>query len=182
MDAAIGALLQQQSGGSRGGGVFAAAQPEIRGSKRRGDPDDSTRLQFQQADSRGAKRIEDNLDDSERFRHLAVVEAHASPMQRPEHVSKGELEWRNSGSGVFARTFLGASRRRTTPKGWPGQKDVHRRVVRSLSTGKVIDDCMFEIIFDDAPNRYLGHPDDLRVELPSWGNPKMFREENAEIS
>ena len=177
--------MQQQSGGSRDGdgGTVAAAQADDRGSKRHGDSlDDSARLQPQQYDSRGAKRIGDELDDSERFRDLSVIEAHPGPVQRPEQVSMGELEWRNIGSGVFAKTFIGASRLRTTSKGGPRLEDVHRRVVRSLSTGKVIDDCIIEDTPDEVLNRYLRQPDDLRVELTMRGALKMFEDKNADIS
>ena len=183
LDEAMEASVQQQSGGSRDGGTVAAAQADDRGSKRHGDSlDDSARLQPQQSDSRGAKRIGDELDDSERFRDLSVIEAHPGPVQRPEQVSMGELEWRNIGSGVFAKTFIGASRLRTTSKGGPRLEDVHRRVVRSLSTGKVIDDCIIEDTPDEVLNRYLRQPDDLRVELTMRGALKMFEDKNADIS
>ena len=42
---------------------------------------------------------------------------------------------------------------------------MHRRIIRSLSTGKVIDDCIVDDTPDQVLNRHLKAPDDIRVEL-----------------
>ena len=113
---------------------------------------------------------------------MSQLSDHPGPVDSTGHYAKGELEWKNIGSGVFAKTFPGATRLRTTSKGGPRLEDVHRRVIRSLSTGKVIDDCVVEDTPDDVLNRYLRHPDDLRVELTMRGGLKMFENKNADIS
>ena len=43
--------------------------------------------------------------------------------------------------------------------------DEHRRIARSLSTGKVIDDCLAEDVRDSELHRPLPAGDDIRVEL-----------------
>ena len=44
--------------------------------------------------------------------------------------------------GMFARTLVQAERLPTTARGGPPMEDVHRWIVRSLSKGCVIDDCI----------------------------------------
>ena len=54
---------------------------------------------------------------------------------------------------------------RTTARGGPPLRGVHRRIVRSLDTGRIIDDCVVDDIRDDVLNRKLHKPEDVRVEL-----------------
>ena len=61
-------------------------------------------------------------------------------------------------------------------------QDVHRRIVRSFTTGKIIDDCVVK----DTPSRILHRrmkdADDIRVELIMEGALKMYEEICADVS
>ena len=67
-----------------------------------------------------------------------------------------ELEWRNIGSGAWARTFIGAARLPLTTRGGPCSSDIQRRIVCDALTNQLIDDCYDTT---DAPHR----PRDVRV-------------------
>ena len=71
------------------------------------------------------------------------------------------MKWCDIGSGVFAKTFKSASYLPMTDKGGPYASDVYRRIVRSLSTGKVIDDCIVDNTDDQMLKRKLPRPDNL---------------------
>ena len=170
------------------------AIPE-QGTKRRGDEaDDSARLDrdltAQQVESRGTKRAQDSPGDSARMDRQAedmslVDNASGHPGQRVRGrgvIPKEDLEWVNIGSGVIARSFSEMSRLVTTSKDGPPVQDVHRRIVRSLATGMVIDDCVLDDTPDDVLNRRLPYPMDVRVELIMRGALKMFEVKGADIS
>ena len=94
-----------------------------RGTKRLGDePEDGDRLLPREDDARGTKRDGEDLDDGDRHRDLSQLSDHPGPVDSTGHYAKGELEWKNIGSGVFAKTFPGATRLRTTSKGGPRWK------------------------------------------------------------
>jgi len=61
-------------------------------------------------------------------------------------------------------------------------QDVHRRIVRSLSTGKVIDDCILDDVPDEVLHRRLIVPDNLRVELIMKGALKMFEAKGSDVA
>ena len=100
--------------------------------------------------------------------------SHPSPVERRDKWPREDLEWKYIGSGTFARTFPQADRLKTWSKGVPSQKDVHKRIVRSLSAGKVIDECIVNDVPDEVLHRRLMVPDNLRVELVMKGALKMF--------
>ena len=54
------------------------------------------------------------------------------------------MKWKDIGSGIFAETFKNISKLPVTSKGGPPECDVYRRIVRSLTTGNVIDDCVID--------------------------------------
>ena len=66
---------------------------------------------------------------------------------------------------MFARTFVNADPMITTSKRGPPMIDIHRSIIRSLSKGKVMDDCVVDEVSDEALHRPLRQPDDFRVEL-----------------
>ena len=107
---------------------------------------------------------------------------HPSPVDNPMKWPKEDLEWKYIGSGTFARTFPQADRMKTWSKGGPSQKDVHKRVVRSLSTGKVLDECVVDDVPDEILHRRLAMPDNIRVELIMKGATKMFEVKGADVS
>ena len=52
--------------------------------------------------------------------------------------------------------------------------DIHRRIITSLSTGKVLDDGVVDEVSDEALHRPLRQPDNIRVELVMKGALKLF--------
>ncbi len=70
----------------------------------------------------------------------------------------------------------------TTTRGGPPIQDVHRRIVRSLSTGKVIDDCIVDDTTDSVLNRHLRVPEDIRIELIMKGALKMFETKGVDVA
>ena len=98
---------------------------------------------------------------------LAVEDfrGHPSPVLKTEEIDKDECAWKDIGSGMFARTFKNMEYLPLTTRGGPVASDVHRRIVRSLTTGRVIDDCIVEDVSDAEIYKRLPVPDNIRVEL-----------------
>ena len=61
------------------------------------------------------------------------------------------MEWREIGPGTISRTFIGANKLQVTTKNGPPARDVYRRTVRDLDTGRIIDEC----VLDDTPDEIL---------------------------
>ena len=175
--------------------VEAAPGESKRGNKRGSDEeaDDSDRFgdrKFRSDDEnkRENKRAaEEEADDSPRFgdkkfREDVASMDHPGPINKSGKFKKGELEWKDIGSGVVAKTFPNASRMPSTSKGGPALMDVHRRIVRSLTTGKVVDDCVVDDTTDEVMHRFLRTPDDLRVELIMKGALRMFERKGPDVS
>ncbi len=70
----------------------------------------------------------------------------------------------------------------TTTRGGPPSCEIHRRVIRSLATGRVIDDCLIDDVPDHALHRPLRQPEDIRVELIMKNAVKMFERKGADVS
>ena len=161
-----------------------------RGKKREAEdePDDSERLLREATgEPSGTKRKPDEPDDSSRMKDRSddmssIVSGHPGPVNRTGKVDKHDKEWHNIGSGIFAKTFTQMSKLMTTSKGGPRIDDVHRRVIRSLDTGKVIDDCIVDDTPDNVLNRPLRVPGDYRVELTMKGAMELFTEQGADVS
>ena len=174
------------------------SEPAGQGVKRsKGPADDSARLErdaaAQAAETRGVKRHGEEVDDSARMDREATdmgalaeqsrredrgavtasLATHPGP-RKGEDDAKGDTQWHDVGSGEFHKTFHAATRLVTTSRGGPAVQDVHRRVIRSLSTGKVIDDCVVDDTPDKLLNRHLRVPDDIRVELIMKNAVKAF--------
>ena len=95
-----------------------------------------------------------------------------------------ETKWKDIGSGIFAKTFKGVSKLPVTSSDiqWgPPECDVYRRVVRSLSTGKMIDDCIVEDVDDRVLRRPIPVPDDLRAELIMRDALSMYQRKGADV-
>jgi hypothetical protein len=105
---------------------------------------------------------------------------HPSPVERHDKWPKEDLEWKYIGSGTFARTFPQAERLKTWSKGGPSQKDVYKRVVRSLSSGKILDECIIDDVPDEILHRRLALPENIRVELIMKGALKMFEAKGSD--
>ena len=106
---------------------------------------------------------------------------HPGQSHRGIKYNKEDLEWNHVGSGIFARTFLKASKMITTSRGGPPMMDVHRRVIRSLTTGKVLDDCIVDEVKDDVLHRPLKQEDSIRVELTMKGALKLFEVKGPDV-
>jgi len=106
---------------------------------------------------------------------------HPSPILKTEEIDSDELKWCDIGSGVFAKTFKNIDRLPLTSKGGPVASDVYRRVVRSLTTGKVIDDCIVGDVSDEQLRRRLPGPDNLRVELIMCEALAMYERQGADV-
>ena len=79
------------------------------------------------------------------------VEEETEEERKPSDYDHNELEWRNIGSGTWARTFKAVSKLPYTTRGGPCASDVHRRIVYDARTNQVIHDCYI----DDTPDQEL---------------------------
>ena len=61
-------------------------------------------------------------------------------------------------------------------------QDIHRRVIRSLRTGHVIDDCIPDDTPDAVLNRSMPKMDSIRVELTMKGAEKMFQRKGVDVA
>ena len=93
-----------------------------------------------------------------------------------------ELQWREIGSGSWARTFVDAEKLILTTRGGPCEADVERRIVRDAITGKLIDDCQPANTPDKTLFRQLPVPTTIRVELIMKDAAKWFRQKNADVA
>ena len=106
---------------------------------------------------------------------------HPSPILNTEEIDKAEMVWKDIGSGIFAKSFKGATRLPFSSSGGPPECDVYRRVVRSLTTGKVIDDCVVGDVSDQMLRRVIPAPDNLRVELIMNNALSMYQRKGADV-
>ena len=114
---------------------------------------------------------------------LAVEDfrGHPSPILKTDEIDAAETDWNVIGSGIFAKTFKNAMKLPVTSKGGPPECDVHRRVVRSLTTGKVIDDCIIDDVSERVLRRPLPEPDNIRVELIMKNALAMYQRKGADV-
>ena len=124
-------------------------------------------------------RASDRANDMSSLQHERQI--HPGQIHRGPRFKKEDLEWNHIGSGIFAKTFLKASRMVTTSKGGPPMMDVHRRVIRSLSAGNVLDACIVDEINDDVLHRPLKEEDNIRVELTMKGALKLFEVKGPDV-
>ena len=112
---------------------------------------------------------------------ISDFRGHPSPILKTEEIDADEVKWCNIGSGVFAKTFKNIDHLPLSSKGGPCAGDIYRRIVRSLSSGKVIDDCLVDDVSDSELRRKLSSPDNLRVELVMRDSLAMYRVEGADV-
>ena len=66
-------------------------------------------------------------------------------------------------------------------KGGPSEKDIYRRVVRSLSSGKVIGDCIVDDVSDKELRRKSPSADKVRVELTVRNALSLYQVKGADV-
>ena len=134
------------------------------------DAERVNRCELMETKTRGTKRKDEDGDDNARFdgrsNDMSNVEQetmlkHPGPIQHGEPFTKGELWWQNIASGIFARTFPNEQRLRTTSESGPPMCENPRRVICSLSTGRVLDDCVADDVPDAVLGRFMERPDDI---------------------
>ena len=106
------------------------------------------------------------------------------PAQRifGERIPQEELEWREIGSGMWARSFIGMSRLLTTTRSGPCESEVKRRIIRNADTGKLIDDCEPEHVSDEKLFRDMKEKTNIRVELIMKNAAKWFKTAGPDVS
>ena len=112
------------------------------------------------------------------------VSRHSRPEQRSTttRLPHDELQWRQIGSGSWARTFVNADRLVLTTRGGPCEADIERRIIRDAITGKLIDDCRPADTPDSTLLRQLPLPTTIRVELIMRDAAKWFRQKGADVA
>ena len=201
LEAGIKASLKRKNGdtdgdaerATRGSATTAVtALPSPRGQKRNAkeDADDAERMDRSLKDEpkipKGQKRKDIAQDDvartEDRADDMSSLTQHPGPIQYGERIDKADLSWKHIRSGVFARTFPRSRRLVTTSRGGPQIQDVHRRIVRNLTTGKVIDDCVIEDTPDRILHRRMKDADNIRIDLIMEGALKMYEESGADVA
>ena len=162
-------------------------EEQKQGQKRKPDDqgDDSERLEREMTEeTKGVKRkSEGEPDDASRMleKRAELTSSMDSVGEGSKH-GKDEQEWKDIGSGTFAKTFRKATRLTVTSKGGPPVQDVQRRIVTSLKTGKIIDDCEPDDVPDEALHRRLAEPEDIRIELVMKGAVKLFERKGIDVT
>ena len=90
-------------------------------------------------------------------------------------IPRDELEWREIGSGMWARSFIGMKRMLTTTRSGPPEADVLRRIIRDVESGKVLDDCHPDNEADEKLFRHFDEKKNIRVELVMKTAAKWFK-------
>ena len=142
----------------------AEEKTKVKGVKRKGD---------EQGDD---SRAQDRSDD------MSSLAQHPGLISCSGRFAKEDLEWKHIGSGMFARTFPQARYLVTTTKGGPKMKEVHRRTIRSLTTGKVIDDCIVEDTPEEVLHKRMKNADSIRVELTMKGALRQYEAEGWDVA
>ena len=110
-----------------------------------------------------------------------LSKSHPGPINKIGKVCKEDTQWHHIGSGIMARTFKDAKRMMTTTAGGPQMQNIHRRVVRSLTIVKVLDDCIVDDVPDQRLHRHLAKEDNIRVELTMKGAMQMFEVKGPDV-
>ena len=92
-----------------------------------------------------------------------------------------ELQWKQIGSGMWARSFVGMTKLLTTTRSGPQESEVQRRIVRNVDTGKILDDCVPDDTVDEKLYRTI-EKTNIRVELVMKDAAKWFRIQGPDIS
>lgn len=106
---------------------------------------------------------------------------HPGPKLKRSEITRGDLVWKDIGSGTVARTFEDATKLQISTRGGPPVCDVYRRTVWDLGSGRVIDDCIVDDTPDEELYRKLPHEMDIRVELVLKDALSMYKREGADV-
>lgn len=106
---------------------------------------------------------------------------HPSPIRREDEIAPEETRWKNIGSGIFARTFKRVTSLPVTTKSGPYESDVQRRVVRSPTSGKVIDDCVVDDTADSTLRRSMPMAENIRVEITMNNALSFYQTKGADV-
>ena len=123
----------------------------------------------------------DEAGEAETQMH-SLEKRHPGQVTKSEEITQRDIQWKDIGSGVVARTFQKADRLHTTSKGGPCMADIQSRKIWSLSTGKIIDECDVDDVNDERLHRRLPEADDIRVELTLKGALKLFERKGPDIA
>jgi hypothetical protein len=96
---------------------------------------------------------------------ISSLSSHPGPKVKTSDIKPRDLKWVDIGSGVMSRTFTQVTHMTTTSKGGPNLCDIHSRRIWSLSTGRMIDECVIDNTSDDMLGREMASRDDIRVEV-----------------
>ena len=167
---------------------LAARAPAQKRSAEVNDKEDGNGGKWQTVEVEDRKRDREERDRDTKIPHpsdadipVSSLEDHPGPEIRREEIQRGDLVWKDIGSGTMARTFVGAKRLEVTTKGGPPSCDVHRRTVWNLNTGRIIDDCIIDDTHDKDLYRSLPVETDIRVELVLKDALAMYAREGADV-
>ena len=134
---------------------------------------------FQQLSEQDASRKDRQIAEVSK---PSIAKSHPGPKVSREELESQDLKWRDVGSGVMSRVFIGAERFITTTRKGPPMEDVKTRRTWSLTTGKLID----EVDVENTPDRILNRPmkvkDDIRVELTLKGAMAMYERRGPDVA
>ena len=96
-----------------------------------------------------ANRTIASMDGGDPVSGLTMVAGGATSKVKPQRhgpaqrifgniIPQDELQWREIGSGMWARSFVGMTRLITTTRSGPQEAEVKRRIIRNVDTGKII--------------------------------------------
>ena len=114
-------------------------------------------------------------------KEISSLSSHPGPKVKTSEIKSRDLKWVDIGSGVMSRTFVQATHMTTTSKGGPNICDVHSRKIWSLSTGKMIDDCVIDDTTDQMLGRELAAKDDIRVEVTLKNAVALFERKGPDV-
>ena len=110
------------------------------------------------------------------------VMTHSGPVIPTDQITRKDCQLQDIGLSTVARTFTQVDMLVTGTWGGPPIGDAHRRTVRSLSRGKVIEDCIVDDVPDKMLNRRLEQTDDIRVELIMKGSEAMYIRDGLDVA
>ena len=112
----------------------------------------------------------------------SVHPGHPGPVVETRDITARDQRWIDIGSGIVSRTFIGAEHLPVTSKNGPSLVDVHSRKIWSLSTGRLVDECVIDDVPDDILYRKLPAADNLRIELTLKDAVSLFERKGPDIA
>ena len=109
------------------------------------------------------------------------VMRHPGPIVARKNIAASDLRWRDIGSGTFAKTILNTDRLITTTNSGPPLRDIAKRTIWCLKTGKMLDECIMDDTPDDCLHRKLDMVTDIRVEVEVKGSLDIFKSIGSDI-